>query len=142
RGLLSSEHFTVDSTLIEAAAGLKSFRPKDAEKSGRASKSSKASRNAEVNFRGERRTNETHQSRTDPEARLFRKGNAQEAKLSYMGHLLTENRNGFAVQTLLTKPSGTAEREAALAMLRRMRSLRGATLGADKAFDVRAFVAE
>ena len=112
--LLSSEHFSVDGTLIEAWASMKSFVPKD---DSAAPPSSTGGRNAERNFRGEKRVNETHASTTDPDARLFRKGAGKEAKLCHMGHLMTENRNGLIVDARLTAPTGTAERAAALDMV-------------------------
>jgi transposase len=103
--LLSDEHFTVDGTLIEAWASLKSFRPKDDGDLPNAQKN----RNPEVNFHGQQRKNETHESKTDPDARLYRKGKGKEARLSYMGHVLMENRNGLVVDGNVTKASGTAE---------------------------------
>jgi len=143
RGLLSSEHFSVDGTLIEAWASMKSFRPKD--DPGDAPPG--GGRNAERNFRGEKRTNESHASTTDPDARLYRKSDGQSSALCFMGHLLMENRNGLIVDAELTHATGTAEREAALAMIDRRagrREGRGGrlTLGADKAYDVRAFVGD
>lgn len=147
--LLSSDHFSVDGTLIEAWASLKSFRPKDRgddeDRGGPGRKGGgKRGRNAERNFHGERRSNETHRSTTDPEAKLYRKGNGKPAVLCYLGHALMENRNGLAVAGGVTQASGTAEREAALALVdrRRGRSRRRITLGADKAYDVTGFVAE
>src|SRR5499427_7866563 len=110
RKLLSSEHFSVDGTLIEAWASMKSFRPKDG-----SGKPPAAGRNGERNFHGEKRSNETHASTSDPDARLYRKGPGQTAKLAYMGHVMMENRHGLAVDTRLTLATGTAEREAALA---------------------------
>jgi transposase len=136
RRLLSAEHFTVDGTLLEAWASLKSYRPRDEQDRPGAG----GGRNPEVDFRGERRSRETHASSTDPEALLFKKGASQAAKLSYMGHLLTENRHGLVVDVELTQATGTAERAAALLMLER-RGGRHATLGADKAYDTRDFVA-
>lgn len=116
--LLSSEHFSVDGTLIEAWASMKSFVPKDdgkppADKGG-------GGRNAERNFRGQKRKNDTHSSTTDPDAKLFRKGAGKEAKLCHMGHLMTENRNGLIVDARLTEANGTAERTTALAARRSM----------------------
>jgi transposase len=137
-GLTSDEHFSVDGTLIEAWASLKSFRPRD----GADDPPSGGSRNADRDFKGEQRKNETHASTTDPEAKLFRKGLGKEAKLCFMGHLLTENRNGLVVQTSLSQASGTAEREAALAMLEGVPGNHRITLGADKNYDVHSFVAE
>ena len=112
--LLSREHFSVDGTLIEAAAALKSLRSLD-EDEGEAAAG--GGRNPDVDFHGERRGNETHRSTTDPEARLARKGNGKEARLCYAGHALTENRNGLIVEAELTQASGTAEREAGLRLL-------------------------
>lgn len=134
-GFLSDEHFTVDGTLIEAWASLKSVRPKDNDLPP-----SGASRNPTVNFRGEKRINDTHASITDPQARLYKKGKGQEARLSYMGHLLMENRNGLAVDARLTLATGTAEREAALAMVGEQKGSRRITVGADKGYDTKAFV--
>jgi transposase len=134
RQLLSAEHFTVDGTLIEAWAGLKSFKPR-----GAAATPPDDPGNPTVNFHGERRSNATHASSTDPEARLMRKGNQREAKLSYQGHVLMENRHGLVVDACLTQASGTAERETALAMARNLPP--GATLGADKGYDTAGFVA-
>jgi transposase len=133
--LLSAEHFTVDGSLLEAWASLKSYRPRDEEDGPRG-----GGRNPDVDFRGKRRSRETHVSRSDPEALLFRKGNAQPAKLSFMGHLLTENRHGLVVDVELTPADGYAERHAALTMLRR-RSRRRVTVGADKGYDSADFVA-
>ena len=110
--LLSSEHFSVDGTLIEAWASMKSFRPKDG-----GGEPPAAGRNGERDFHGEKRRNETHASTSDPDARLYRKGLGQAAKLAYMGHVMMENRHGLAVDTRLTLATGTAEREAALAMV-------------------------
>jgi transposase len=133
RRLLSPDHFTVDGTLLEAWASHKSYRPRD-ERPPQG-----GGRNRPRDFKGERRRRETHESTTDPEARLYRKGPQQEAKLCYLGHLLTENRNGLVVDVELTQADGYAEREAALAMLER--SVRGpATVGADRAYDTRDFV--
>lgn len=134
--LISSDHFSVDGTLIEAWASIKSFRRKD----GNDDDPKGPGRNAERDFHKEKRSNETHASTTDPEARLYKKGDGQPARLCYIGHVLMENRNGLAVDGSVTEASGTAEREAALAMLDR-RTRRGRiTLGADKAYDVRQFV--
>jgi transposase len=134
--LISSDHFSVDGTLIEAWASIKSFRRKDGSDDDRPG----PGRNAERNFHKEKRSNETHQSTTDPEARLYKKGDGQPARLCYIGHAMMENRNGLAVDGGITQASGTAEREAALAMLDRRRRRRRVTLGADKAYDVRQFV--
>jgi transposase len=136
--LLSSEHFSVDGTLLDAWASIKSFRRKD----GDDHDPDGQGRNAERNFHGEVRSNATHESTTDPEARLYRKANNQAAKLCYMGHVLMENRHGLAVAGTVTTASGTAERDAALELLdRRSRGSR-ITLGADKAYDVRAFISD
>ena len=132
--LLSAEHFTVDGTLLESWASLKSFQPRDgAPPSGEG-------RNPEVDFKGTKRTNDTHASTTDPQAKLMRHGVGKEAKLCWMGHVLTENRNGLVVATSLTQASGTAEREAAEQMLRQAKKRSRITLGADKGYDVKAFV--
>jgi transposase len=136
--LLSSDHFSVDGTLIEAWASIKSFRRKD----GGDNDSEGSGRNAERSFHKEKRSNQTHESTTDPEAKLYRKGDGQPAKLCYMGHALMENRNGLAVLGGVSQATGTAERETALALVDRHRgsSTRRITLGADKAYDVAAFV--
>jgi transposase len=135
--LLSDEHFTVDGTLIEAWAGQKSFQKKDTPSGSPPDDPS----NPTVDFHGEKRSNQTHQSKTDPEARLSKKGPGKEAKLSYQGHVLMENRNGLVTETRLTAATGTAEREAALEMAHRVgRDGQRATLGADKGYDTRDFV--
>ncbi len=167
--LLSDEHFSVDGTLIEAWASMKSFKPKagaegsepPAAGSGEGSQTpmeaqacepaapaetgavADRDRNAEVNFHGQKRSNETHASVTDPEARLYRKSEGKEAKLCYIGHALMENRNGLVVEACLTRADGHAERNAALAMIER-RADRPAriTLGADKGYDAEDFVNE
>jgi transposase len=136
-GLLSDEHFTVDGTLLEAWASHKSFKPKD----GLAPPPDDP-KNPTVNFHGQQRRNDTHQSTTDPEARLYKKAVGREAKLGYLAHLLTENRHGFIVDTAVTDAMGTAERDAALMMLGELPlTTRRVTVGADKAFDVPAWVA-
>ncbi|MGH2819680.1 MAG: IS5 family transposase [Actinomycetota bacterium] len=140
RALLSDKHFSVDGTLIEAWASMKSFKPKDEADDG--PPASGGGRNAERDFHGEKRTNDTHASTTDPDARLFRKGRGKEAKLCHLGHLLMENRNGLIVDALVTEASGTAERDAAEAMLGRQTGRHRATLGADKAYDTAGFVAD
>src|SRR5438128_899966 len=140
-GLLSDEHFTVDGTLIEAAASLKSFRPRD----GAPPPEPPDDRgNPTVNFRGERRSNATHQSATDPEARLAKKGKGHEARLAYLGHALMENRNGLLVDFALSPATGTAERDAVPQLLdqARERGFRPRTLGADKGYDTRDCVAD
>jgi len=142
RRLLSRDHFSVDGTLIEAWASMKSFRPKGSDDDRG------PGRNGERDFHSEKRTNETHESTTDPEARLHRKGNGRESKLCFMGHALMENRNGLVVGGGITMASGTAEREAALDMIDKHRPMerkggkRRITLGGDKGFDVAAFVDE
>src|SRR5882757_69014 len=138
RGLLSDEHFSVDGTQIAAWASMKSFRAKDGSDDPPGS-----GRNGERDFHGEKRSNATHASTTDPEAQLYRKGRGKEAKLSFVGHTLMENRSGLIVAATLTKATGTAEREAAEAMI--VRHSPGAqllTLGADKGYDAAAFVAD
>ena len=137
KALLSDEHFSVDGTLIEAWASMKSFRPKEG---GDDDAPLGGGRNAERDFRGHKRSNETHASATDPDARLYRKGDGQSSRLCFMGHLLMENRNALIVDAALTRATGTAEREAALDMLERRGNRRRITLGADKAYDVTAFV--
>ena len=139
RGLLSDDHFTVDGTLLEAWASLKSVRPRDDDEPPAAGG---GGRNPGVDYRGERRRNETHVSRTDPEARLARKGEGKEARLCFAGHVLMENRNGLVVDIAVTPATGRAEREAALKMLdRQERRRRRVTLGADKGYDSRGFIA-
>ncbi len=135
QGFLSDEHFTVDGTLIEAWAGQKSFKPK----AGPAAAPDDPG-NPTVDFRGERRSNATHTSTTDPEARLYRKGPGHEAKLCYLGHVLMDNRCGLAVKTRVTQATGTAERDTALAMVRTLPCKARRTLGADKGYDVWEFV--
>jgi transposase len=132
--LMSSDHFSVDGTLIEAWASMKSFRPKDEDDDDSDS-------NGWSDFKGQKRKNDTHESKTDPEARLMRKGKGKEAKLSFAAHSLTENRNGLLVDFEVTEANGTCEREAAVEMLDA--SVEGdATLGADSAYDTQDFVAE
>ncbi len=134
--LLSSDHFSVDGTLIDAWASMKSFRPKD----GSGSPPS-GGRNGERDFHKEKRSNETHASTTDPDARLFRKGNGHESRLCFIGHTLMENRNGLAVQADVSHATGTAERDTALKLIDRHRpQARRVTLAADKLFDVEGFV--
>ncbi len=168
--LLSDEHFSVDGTLIQAWASMKSFQPKGTAGDGEppasddagpggdgtvpvsaashdgtapVAEAASADRNAEVNFHGQKRSNETHASRTDPEARLYRKGPGKEAKLCFMGHALMENRSGLIVDACLTEASGHAERVAALAMIEPRADQPGRiTLGADKGYDVEDFVNE
>ena len=133
-GLLSDEHFTVDGTLIEAWAGHQSFRRKGGTDDGP---------NAGRDFHGEKRSNETHESTTDPESRLYKKSYGQEAKLSYLGHTVVENRNGLIVAAMTTRADGTAERDAAILQLADLTAgrQRRVTVGADKAYDTQDFVA-
>lgn len=139
-GLLSSEHFTVDGTLIEAWASLKSFRRKDEKPEDRPPPDDKG--NPSVDFHGEKRSNETHASTTDPESRLARKSRGTTARLSFAGHALMENRHGLLTDLRITPATGTAERDTALAMLRDLnRGSRRLTLGADRGYDTRGFVA-
>jgi transposase len=146
RKLLSREHFSVDGTLVEAAASLKSFRPKDKGKgpSGGDSRNGNGGRNPEVDFRGERRTNATHASTTDPEALLAKRSPGEAARLAYAGHLLVENRHGLIVSCSLTKATGDAEEEAALALLglEKKRRPRHLTVGADRGYNTKRFVRE
>jgi len=136
RGLLSEEHFTVDGTLIEAWASQKSFQRKD-----RSGPPPEDPGNPSVDFRGEKRTNQTHESKTDPQARLWRKARGHEAKLCYMGHVLMENRNGLAVAGEAVSPSGRAEREVALKLIQSTVRSERVTLGGDKNYDTAEFVA-
>jgi len=141
--LLSREHFSLDGTLLEAAAALKSLRPLDEREGEPPPPVAGSGRNRSVDFHGERRGNASHRSTTDPEARLARKGKGREAKLCYAGHTLVENRNGLIVEAELTQASGTAEREAGLRLLGRQRQRRRGRLsvGADKGYDTAGFVA-
>ena len=136
-GLLSNEHFTVDGTLIEAWASMKSFRPKDED---RQDPPGSGSRNPEVDFKGKPRKNDTHRSTTDPDSRLLRKGKGKESKLCFMGHALMENRNGLVVDSRLTLATGTAEWDAALEMVEDLPGTHQVTVGADKGYDVPDFV--
>jgi len=138
RKLLSEDHFTVDGTLLEAWASLKSFRPRD----GSVNPPSGGEKNPEVDFHGEKRRNDTHQSTTDPEAMLAKKGKGKEARLCFMGHILMENRNGLVVDVAMTQATGTAEREAALEMLGKIPGKRRITVGGDKNYDTKDFVSE
>ncbi len=140
--LLSQDHFSVDGTLIQAWASMKSFKPKDGTPPEPPEPPS-SGRNAEVDFHGKRLSNDTHQSTTDLEARLYRKGKGREARLSFMGHALMENRNGLIVDGCVTEASGHAERTAALAMIeKRADRPNPITLGADKGYDAEDFVNE
>ena len=135
RDLLSDEHFSVDGTLIEAWASMKSFKPKDG-----GGDPPGPGRNGERDFRGEKRSNQTHASTTDPEAKLYRKADGQSSRMAFMGHVLMENRNGLVVGAMVTQATGTAEREAALKLVDGLNAKGRITLGADKAYDVRDFV--
>jgi transposase len=138
--LLSDEHFTVEGTLIQAWAGQKSFRAKNQDAKDEVPRDDPG--NATVDFHGEKRSNATHESTTDPPARLYKKSAGSEAKLSYLGHVLTENRNGLVVVSRVTKATGTAEREAALEMIKERKGGRRVTMGGDKGYDVQEFVAD
>ena len=138
-GLLSAEHFTVDGTLIDAWASVKSFRPQDEQPGDRPPPDDPG--NPTIDFHGERRSNATHRSTTDPDALLAKKGQGAEAKLSYRGHVLMENRHGLVVDAELTSATGTAERDAAALMATTIPTRRRATLGADKGYDTQDFVA-
>jgi transposase len=141
--LLSTDHFSVDGTLIEAWASMKSFKPKAEGGDDPPDPPVSGGRNAEVDFKGQKRSNETHESTTDPEARLYRKGPGMEARLCFIGHTLMENRSGLIVDTRLTAADGHAERIAALSMIEpRADRPRAITLGADKAYDAEDFVNE
>ncbi len=135
RPYLSDEHFTADGTLLEAWASHKSFRRNDGN-------GGTPNGNREVDFHGEQRHNDTHQSTTDPEARLYKKSKGSEAKLSYLGHALMENRNGLLVKTMVTEANGTAERDAALLMAEKIPGVKRVTLGGDKNYDTKDFVRE
>jgi transposase len=140
QGLLSAEHFTVDGTLIEAWAGHKSFQRKDG--TAPTTPPDDDPRNPSVDFHGQRRRNDTHQSTTDPQALLARKGEGKEAKLSYAGHVLMENRQGLAVDGCVTQATGRAEPEAALTMVEELPGWGRVTLGADKGYDRKEFIQE
>jgi transposase len=137
KNLTSDEHFTVDGTLIEAWASLKSFQRNDKKDTPPDDPG-----NPTVDFHNEKRSNDTHESTTDPDARLARKGNGKEAKLSYNGNLLTENRNGLIVTTEVFQANGTAERDAAMVMMEQIPGEQRVTVGGDKGYDTRDFVAE
>ena len=147
KGLVSSDHFSVDGTLIEAWASLKSFQKKQPSENAEVDDQDpptdpRQGRNPDVDFKGEKRANATHESQTDPEAKLFRKSKNRGAQMCYMGHVTMENRNGLAVSCRLTRASGTAEREAALEMAKEFARETRKTLGADKGYDERKFVAD
>jgi transposase len=135
RGLTSDEHFSVDGTMVQAWAGQKSFKKKDGPPEGG------SGGGRERDFRGEKRSNQTHQSTTDPQARLYRKAHSAESKLSYLGHVVIENRNGLVVGCMATQATGRAEREAAVELMGNVPRARRATLAADKAYDARSFIA-
>lgn len=147
--LLSDEHFTLDGTLVEAWASQKSFQPKPQKRTGSPSDSEDPG-NPTVNFHGQERKNDTHQSTTDPEAKLYRKGSGKEAKLSFMGHVLVENRHSLIVQSAFTQATGTAERDAGLSMVKKLKRVltrhthrskkHRITLGGDKNYDTKPFV--
>jgi transposase len=137
KGLTSDEHFTVDGTLLEAWASVKSFQPKE-----KKTPPPDDGGNPTVNFHGEKRSNDTHESKTDPESQLARKGPGKEAKLSYSGNLLVENGNGLIVDAEVFQANGTAERDAALVMMEKLPGTKAVTVGGDKGFDTRGFVAE
>src|ERR1700730_15747357 len=138
RSLLSDEHFTVDGTLLEAWASVKSFQRKDAKPAAPPDDPG----NPTVDFHGERRSNETDESKTDPDAKLARKGKGKEAKLSYNGNLMVENRNALIVKAEVFEANGTAERDAALVMLEQIPGTKQVTVGGDKGYDTADFVAE
>ena len=137
KGLTSDEHFTVDGTLLEAWASVKSFQPKE-----KKTPPPDDPGNPTVNFHGEKRSNDTHESKTDPESQLARKGPGKEAKLSYSGNLLVENGNGLIVDAEVFQANGTAEPDAALVMMEKLPGTKAVTVGGDKGFDTRGFVAE
>jgi transposase len=137
KGLTSDEHFTVDGTLLEAWASVKSFQPKE-----KKTPPPDDPGNPTVNFHGDKRSNDTHESNTDPESQLARKGPGKEAKLSYSGNLLVENGNGLIVDAEVFQANGTAERDAALVMMEKLPGTKAVTVGGDKGFDTRGFVAE
>jgi transposase len=138
--LLSREHFSVDGTLLEASASLKSFKPKQSKTGTPSDNPDQGDHRQEVNFHGEKRSNKTHQSTTDPESKLFRKGSGKEAKLSFMGHILTENRNGFIVETEVTQAGTSQEWDAGLDLVARIGTRSTLTVGADKGYDTPEFV--
>src|SRR5262249_34591861 len=136
--LLSSEHFTVDGTLIEAWAGQKSFQLKDDDDILKPPPPPDPGSNPTINYRKQKRSNDTHQSKTDPLARLYKKTRGSEARLCYLGHVLTENRNGLVVNTRVTLATGTAERDAAISMADQIPGgTKRVTLGADRGYDTR-----
>lgn len=141
--LLSQEHFSLDGTLIDAAASMKSFRPIDESPEDDPRNRPGSGRNPDVNFHGERRSNQTHRSKTDPEARLARKAKGQASKIAYSAHLLTENRNGLIIDAEVGTAHGKAEREIGLKMLERNKGKnRRITVGADKGYDTKDFIVD
>ena len=143
KALLSSEHFSVDGTLIGAWASMKSFKPKAGGDDAGEPPPPAGGRNAEADFRGEKRSNATHASTTDPDARLYRKGPGMEARLAFLGHTLMENRSGLLVDARVTRADGHAERIAALSMIEPLADRpRAITLGADRGYDAEDFVNE
>jgi len=140
--LLSKDHFTVDGTIIEAWAGQKSFKPKkENRKQDKEPPADSDSGNPTVNFHGEKRSNDTHESTTDPQCKLFRKSRGTEAKLCYLGHVMMENRNGLAVDARVTEANGTAERDAAMGMAMQLPGSHRKTIGGDKNYDTKDFAA-
>lgn len=142
-GLCSDDHFSVDGTMIESMASMKSFRPKEEQDDEKGDANSFKSRNPDVDFHGQKRSNETHASRTDPEARLYRKGLGKPSQLAHLGHILNENRNGLIVEVCVSEANGTAEKDAAIEMLDRYRSKHGRvpkTIGADAGYDSGPFL--
>ena len=137
RNLLSEEHFTVDGTLLEAWASMKSIRPKDG-----GDKPQNGGKNPSVDFHGEERTNDTHQSVTDRETLMARKGKGKETRLCFAGHVLMENKNGLVVDVVVTRATGTAERDTALEMLEKVPGAQRITVGADKGYDTQDFITE
>lgn len=143
-GLCSDDHFSVDGTIIESYASMKSFRPQDENQDGNPGDSNSFKpRNPEVDFHGEKRSNQTHASRTDPEAKLYRKGPGKPSQLAHLGHVLSENRNGLIVETRVTEANGTAERDAAIRMIQGYKKKHGRgpqTVGADAGYDAGEFL--
>jgi IS5 family transposase len=137
--LISDEHFSVDGTLLEAWASMKSFRPKDVDQD---KDNHGQGRNPEIDFQGQKRSNNTHASTTDPDARLYKKAKGSQAQLCYMGHALMENRHGLVIDTRVTSANGTAEREAAIEMLAHIPGNHRITLGGDKGYDCADFVGQ
>jgi len=138
KDLISDEHFSVDGTLVQAWASQKSFRPRDEDNQP---PSEKAGRNAERNFHGEKRLNDTHESKTDPDARIYKKSKGSEAKMAYLGHTLMENRNGLIVGARISHATGTAERDTAVELLATLPGEHRKTVGADKNYDTADFIA-